>query len=69
MARDKARDDKLFNCSEKHENGYVAGLYGSNKDEVSIFLTKNCDNNTIKNSTHQQVYKLIKEKLGYELPN
>lgn len=69
MARDKARDDKFFNCSEEHEDGYVAGLYGSNKDKVSNFLTTNCKNNTIKYSTHQQVYTLIKAKLGYELPN
>ena len=38
MARDKARDDKFFNCKQEHEDGYVAGLYGSNKDKVSAFL-------------------------------
>jgi len=65
MARDKARDDKYFNCKQEHEDG----LYGSNKDKVSTFLSNKCDNNTIKYSTHKEVYNLIKEELGYPLPN
>ena len=69
MARDKARDDKYFNCKQEHEDGYVAGLYGSNKDKVSTFLSNKCADKTINNSTHKEVYNLIKEKLGYALPN
>ncbi|MDY0180726.1 hypothetical protein [Aliarcobacter skirrowii] len=69
MARDKARDDKFFNCKQEHEDGYVAGLYGSNKDKVSAFLSKKCSDNIIKYSTHKEVYSLIKEELGYSLPN
>ncbi len=69
MARDKAKDDKLFNCSQEHELNYVADLYGPNrKNSVLTFLTTGCNNNTIKNSTHMEVYKLIKSNLGYEIP-
>jgi hypothetical protein len=69
MARAKAKDDKLFNCSETHENLYVARLYGSKENEVSMFLINNCKTNKIKNNTHMEVYELIKEKLGYAIPN
>lgn len=69
MARDKARDDKFFNCKQEHEDKYVAGLYGINKDRVTTFLSNKCLDNTINYSTHKEVYNLIKEKLGYPLPN
>lgn len=69
MARDKAKDDKHFNCTQTHENDYVSGLYGYNKDKVSKFLTENCKTNAIKNSTHKDVYELIYKKLGYPVPN
>lgn len=49
MARDKTKDDKYFNCSEKHENDYVSSLYGNNKDSVSNFLVTACDDNTKEN--------------------
>lgn len=69
MARDKAKDDKLFNCSEEHERNYVATLYGANrKSNVLTFLTTGCNNKTIFHSTHLEVYKMIKAGLGYEIP-
>lgn len=68
MARDKAKDDKYFNCSEKHENDYVSSLYGNNKVFVSVFLETACKNNIINYSTHMEVYKLIKAELGLAIP-
>ena len=67
MARDKARDDKYFNCKQEHEDNYVANLYDES-NEVSTFLTEKCKDNTINYSTHMEVYELIEEKLGYEIP-
>ncbi|MEE4685812.1 hypothetical protein V2K59_13295 [Pseudomonas alliivorans] len=68
MARDKAKDDKMFNCSQDHEGAYVASLYGTNAETVKEFLIKNCESGSIKNSTHTAVYELIKSKLGYSIP-
>jgi hypothetical protein len=67
MARDKAKDDKLFNCSQEHEFQYVSGLYSS-IFRVLTFLKSNCADNTIKNLTHLEVYKLIQTKLGFPIP-
>jgi len=70
MARDKAKDDKLFNCSQQSEHDYVAGLYSTERrPNVRALLTSGCANNTIYHSTHFQVYTLIKQKLGYDIPN
>lgn len=67
MGRDKARDDKFFNCSEEHEINYVAGLYAE-RAKVKEFLIANCKTGKIKYSTNLQVYELIKKELGYEIP-
>lgn len=67
MARDKAKDDKFFNCDQEHEKNYVAGLY-PDKQKVYDYLTLDCLLNNIKNSTHLEVYKLIERKLGYSMP-
>jgi hypothetical protein len=56
-------DHKYFNCSEEHESYYVSELY-DNKQKVHDFLEKSCKNGDINNSTHDEVYKLIEEKLG-----
>ena len=48
MARDKAKDDKFFNCSEAHEFRYVSSLYGDNKVRVSLFLKKQCRDGAIR---------------------
>lgn len=68
MARDKAKDDSLFNCSQDYEFDQVAGHYGIYKTLVMIFLKKSCENNDIYHSTHREVYQLIKDKLGYPIP-
>ncbi len=61
------KDSELFNCSEKHELNYVSGLY-DNRKEVYAFLKKKCKSGDIKNSTHKEVYELIKKELGYPIP-
>lgn len=68
MARDKAKDDRQFNCSQEHERVYVSGLYGVNALKVKAFLVVNCQGGAIRNSTHAQVYTLIKDKLGFAIP-
>ena len=67
MARDKAKDDKYFNCGEEHEKKYVSSLY-DNKTAVYNFLVSSCANGKISYSTHMKVYQLIKENLGYPIP-
>jgi hypothetical protein len=70
MARDKAKDDRLFNCSQHSEHDYVAGLYdATQRPSVRTLLTNGCANNTIYHSTHLQIYTLIKDKLGYAIPS
>ncbi len=69
MARDKAKDDKYFNCSQEHELTYVSGLYdGEAEIIVYNFLIKSCKNGDIKYSTHMQVYELIEQHFGYPVP-
>lgn len=68
MGRDKAKDDELFNCSQQHEEDYVANLYPGHEDEVRELLQKLCLSGEIKNSSHMQVYQLIKSKLGLGIP-
>lgn len=69
MARDKSKDDNLFNCSQSWEVNLVANHYGTNKEKVADFLRKSCANNTIKNSTHMEVYQLIKKEFDYAIPD
>ena len=68
LARDKAKDDKHFNCTQAHEADYVAGLYPHAKEEVKTLLASACKDKTLHNSTHRDVYELIKRKLGYSQP-
>jgi hypothetical protein len=68
MARDKAKDDKHFNCTQVHEADYVAGLYPHARDEVKNFLESACQDKSLHNSTHKDVYDLIKRKLGHSQP-
>jgi len=64
MSTDKAKDDKYFNCGEEHEFKYLSGLYNKN-NEVYDFLKAKCKSDEIKYSTHEEVYIMIKNKLGY----
>ena len=64
MGRDKAKDDKFFNCSQEHELKYVSGLYPGYEVRVYHFLVSKCQAGIIKYSTHKQVYDLIEKELG-----
>lgn len=68
MARDKAKDDLMFNCSQDYELTQVANHYGADKERVFVFLKNSCARGDIFRFTHAQVYKLIKEKLGLVVP-
>ena len=70
MSRDKSKDDKMFNCAQQYEHDYVASLYAIEKrPSVRTFLKNGCQSNLIYNSTHKRVYELIKQHLGYDVPN
>jgi hypothetical protein len=68
MARDKALDDKLFNCAQQHELELVASHYGEEKAKVLRFLIANCEDNRIKRATHKEVYELILQNLRLPIP-
>lgn len=68
MARDKAKDDLMFNCNQEHEHAQVASHYGRDKEKVLKFLKDSCAKGDIFRFTHAQVYKLIKDKLGLAIP-
>jgi hypothetical protein len=54
-------DHEYFNCSEDHEADYVASLYYDKSTEtVKEFLKRKCKSKEIKNSTHKEVYALLK---------
>jgi len=61
VAKDKKKDDELFNCSQEHELNYVAKLYGEKEEVVKKFLKEKCESGEIKNFTHKEVYALIKD--------
>lgn len=64
MSRDKAKDDELFNCSEQHEENYVASLYPDDAKKVREIIQQACANGIFKNSTHKEVYEYIDKKLS-----
>jgi len=68
MARDKAKDDNLFNCNQSYELDQVASHYGTNKEKILEFLKDSCARSDIDHSTHLEVYSLIKDKFGYPIP-
>lgn len=68
MARDKSKDDKPFNCDQEHELKYVSGLY-TLQYMVYDFLRRKCFDKSIKYSTHDQVYKIIQQELGFSIPD
>ena len=67
MEKGKKKDAKYFNCSQDHERIYVANRYKQNA-VVKDFLIKKCKDGTIKYSTHQEVFELIKKELGFPIP-
>ncbi|MCF8002033.1 MAG: hypothetical protein K9K32_05395 [Halanaerobiales bacterium] len=68
MGRDKSKDDKYFHCDQDHEINYVSDLY-TDSEKVKSFLEQQCKLGNISYSTHKDVYKLIKDKLGFSIPN
>lgn len=55
-----------FNCDEDHEITYVANQYKDKPTQsVKDFLKEKCNSNEINNSTHDEVYELLK-KNGFE---
>ncbi|HWY10433.1 MAG TPA: hypothetical protein VN026_03855 [Bacteroidia bacterium] len=68
MARDKTKDDIMFNCEQEYEINQVASHYGKDKSIVYSFLKQKCHGRAISHFSHLKVYKLIKEQLGYEIP-
>lgn len=68
-SRDKARDDKFFNWDQDHEFDYVAGRYGLHGAEVKAFLYfyKGYHEGERLYMTHKEVYKMIRERLGFSI--
>lgn len=66
MPRDKAKDNRLFNCGQP-ERKYVAGLYPQ-WAAVYHFLVNKCRDTPIEDSTYLQVYQLIYAELSYPVP-
>jgi len=64
MARDLARDQKMFNCSQEHEVAYVASLYPGNETPVRAVIEQGCKMGELKNFTHVKVYEYIQQKTG-----
>ena len=45
MARNREKDNLMFNCSQQHEHDYVAGLYdATQRPSVRTLLTNGCAN-------------------------
>ncbi|MGI7328347.1 hypothetical protein ACNF92_08490 [Campylobacter jejuni] len=45
MARDKSKDDNLFNCSQDYEHDHVVRQYPKEyQDKIRDFLKKACQN-------------------------
>lgn len=60
-------DWELFNCSEQHEHDYVVSLYAKeHRKEIREYLKLWCELGVIKNSTHADVYSLIKTLLNFD---
>lgn len=53
-------DQKYFNCSEDYELDYIAGQY-ADTTAVKQWLKEKCADKTIRYSTHDQLYTLLKE--------
>ncbi|MCK9200207.1 MAG: hypothetical protein M0P59_09560 [Gallionella sp.] len=68
MARDKAKDDQLFNCNQDYELDQVASHYGLHKKQVLEFLKSSCASKLLSHTTHHEVYTLIKIEFGYPIP-
>jgi hypothetical protein len=69
MARDKTKDDQYFSCS-KDETDYISSLYGEKRLKIRGYLGAGCEKGGIKrNTTHMQIYEMIKKVFGYAIPD
>ncbi|WP_300331637.1 hypothetical protein [Fusobacterium sp.] len=59
-------DNKYFTCSESSEIEYVASQYPGQEEIIKEFLEKSCKDGTIYYMTHEDIHKLIKEKLNMD---
>ncbi len=67
MARSKSNDKQVFTCEQPFQLNYLNHLYNNN-EEVEFFLKRNCANGKLEKKTHIEVFKMIKEELGYPIP-
>lgn len=69
MARDRAKDNNIFDASQDQEHNDLVRLYPlEQRPRVRAFLLNSCANNTITKTTHREVYKLIQTNIGYPEP-
>lgn len=69
MAKDKAKDDELFNYSQDSEHEYVIRQYPhEHRPYVKKFL-KTASGTLLNRSTHKEVYELIEHYLGLARPH
>ncbi len=52
------KEFEYFNCDEDYELDYVAGLFEETK-KVKKWLEENCENNTINNTKHMDLYQML----------
>lgn len=54
------KEQDYFNCSEDYEHDYVAGLFEETR-KVKKWLKENCANNNINNTTHVELYQMLRD--------
>ena len=57
-----AKDNKFFNCSEKHEVEYLAKKFKEPKEEVIKAIKELCKEGKIKYSTHDEAEAAVISK-------
>lgn len=67
MARNKSNDKHVFYSDQMHQLNYFSHLYGHNQN-VDKFLKRLCAIGTLDKKTHLEVFKIVRDKLGYPLP-
>lgn len=68
-ARDRSKDQRLFECTEFAQLNAIVELYSTRrKSIVRKFLMNAIADNTIYQSTHMEIYELVKKHLGFTVP-
>lgn len=60
-----AKDNKYFNCSEKHEIEYLASKFDAPKAELIAKIKELCKSKAIHYSTHKEAEKALIDA-GYQ---